>query len=175
MLNSTISKDQTEEDISAVSVQKWGGIASFLLAVAFIVPQWIYLTGNLQAPNGALAYDVADFLFGPVWAATLVTAVFALRERMGERAQHRMTLALLTAMLAAAMMVAVACIRAANRNYHLLHPELNLQMSTTVLVVWTTLVAGLSSTGWHILGWAFVLLGSAGWSTRRLPRLLSVL
>ncbi len=173
MLNSTISKDQTEEDMSAVSVQKWGGIASFLLAVAFIVPQWIYLTGNLQAPNGALAYDLADFLFGPVWAATLVTAVFALRERMGERAQHRMTLALLTAMLAAAMMVAVACIRSANRHYHLLHPELNLQMSTTVLTVWATLVAGLSATGWHILGWVFVLLGSAGWTTRRLPRLLN--
>ena len=112
---------------------------------------------------------------GPVWAASLVMAVFALRERMGERAQRRMTLALLAAVLAAGAMVSVACIRSANRHYHLMHPELHLEMSSTVLVVWTTLVAGVSATGWHFLGWAFVLLGSAAWTTRCLPRALSVL
>ena len=57
----------------------------------------------------------------------------------------------------------------------MMHPELHLETSTTVLVVWTTLVAGVSATGWHFLGWAFVLLGSAGWTTRCLPRVLSVL
>ena len=69
-----------------MAMQKWGGLASFLLAVAFIVPSWIYLTGDLRAANGPLAYDLADFLYGPVWAASLVMAVFALRERMGEAA-----------------------------------------------------------------------------------------
>ena len=158
-----------------MTMQKWGGVASFLLAAAFIVAPMIYLTGNLRAAFGPLTYDLADFLYGPVWAASLVTAVFALRERIGERAQRRMTLSLLAALLAAGAMVTVACIRSANRHYHLMHPELNLEESTTVLVVWTTLVAGVTAAGCHFLGWSFVLLGSAGWSTRRLPRVLSAL
>jgi hypothetical protein len=86
-----------------------------------------------------------------------------------------MSLALLTAVLAAGAMVAVACIRAANRHYHLIHPELHLENSPTVLIVWTTLVAGVTGAGWHFLGWALVLVGSAGWTSRRLPRLLSAL
>jgi hypothetical protein len=172
-----ISQVGTDADAraSAVTMQKWGGAASFLLAAAFIVAPLIYLTGNLRTAFGPLTYDLADFLYGPVWAASLVTAVFALRERIGERAQRRMTLSLLAAVLAAGAMVTVACIRSANRHYHLMHPELNLEESTTVLVVWTTLVAGMTSAGCHFLGWSFVLLGSAGWSTRRLPRVLSVL
>jgi hypothetical protein len=56
-----------------------------------------------------------------------------------------------------------------------MHPELHLEDSTPVLVVWATLVAGVTGTGWHFLGWSFVLLGSAGWTTHRLPRGLSVL
>ncbi len=154
---------------SAVTMQRWGGVASFLLPVAFIVAPFIYLTGNLRDAFGPLAYDLADFLYGPVWAASLVTVVFALRERMGERAPRRLTLALLAAMLAAGAMVSVACIRSANRHYHLMHPELHLENSTTVLIVWTTLVAGMTGMGWHFLGWSFVSLGSAGWTSRRLP------
>jgi hypothetical protein len=160
---------------SAVAMQKWGGIASFLLVVAFFVAPWIYLTGNLQDPFGPYAYDLADFLSGPVWGASLVTAVFALRERIGERAPRRMHLSLLTAVLAAGAMVAVACIRSANRHYHIMHPDLHLEASSTVLVVWTTLVAGMTGTGLHFLGWSLVLLGSAGWTTRSLPRVLCVL
>jgi hypothetical protein len=158
-----------------VTIQKWGGLASFLLAVAFIVPSLIYLLGNLRDANGPLAYALADFLYGPVWAASLVTAVFALRERIGERAPRRMSLALLAAALSAAMFVTAAFFRSTNRHYHMIHPELNLDMSTTVLVVWTTIVAGVIATGWHFLGWALVLLGSAGWTTRRFPRGLNVL
>ena len=44
-----------------------------------------------------------------------------------------------------------------------------------MLVVWTTIVAGLTGAGWHFLGWALVLTGSAGWASRRLPLLLSAL
>ena len=154
---------------------KWGGLAALLLAVAFIVPSMIHLFGNLRDPLGSLGYDLADFLYGPVWAASLVTAVFTLRERMGEYAPRRMSLALLAALLSAGATVAVACIRASNRHYHLIHPELHLEDSSTVLVVWTTLVAGVTAAGWHFLGWALVLIGSAGWTSHRLPRLLSVL
>ena len=157
------------------AVMKWGGFASFLMAVTFIVAPLIYFTGNLRDAMGPLAYDLADFLYGPVWAASLVTVVFTLRERLGEYAPRRMSLALLAALLAAGATVAVACIRASNRHYHLIHPELDLETNSTVLIVWTTLVAGVTATAWHFLGWVMVLIGSAGWTSRRLPRLLSVL
>jgi len=177
MPDNAIFKVRTDANARTLSLttQKWGGLASFLLAVAFIVAPFIYLVGNLRDAIGPFAYALADFLYGPVWAASLVTAVFALRERIGEHASRRMDLALLAATLAAGAMVTVACIRASNRHYHIIHPELHLETSTTVLVVWTTLVAGVNATGWHFLGWVLVLVGSAGWTSRRLPRVLSVL
>jgi hypothetical protein len=156
-----------------MTIQKWGGLASFSMAVAFIVPGVVYLTGDLRQALGPLSYDLADLLYGPVWAASLVMVVFALKERIVEGAESRMTLALLVSLAAAATFVAVACIRSANRHYHLNHPELHLEVSTTVLIVWTTLVAGLIGAAWHFLGWASLLVGWAGWNSRRLPRLLS--
>lgn len=161
--------------LSTAPVQKWGGFASFLLGVSFIVAPMIYLVGNLRDRFGPLGYSIADLLYGPVWGASLATLIFALYERMRERAPRRMSMALLAGALAAATMVLVACIRSANRNYHLIHPELNLENNQTVLIVWTTLVAGVSAAGFHFLGWAMVLIGSAGWATRLLPRALSVL
>jgi len=158
-----------------MTMQKWGGLASFLLPAGFLVAPLIYLVGDLRNPLGPLGYALADFLYGPVWAASLITAVFALRERSGERASNRMALALLAAVLAGGAMVLVACIRAANRQYHLGHPELQLEESIPVLVVWTTIVAGITAAGWHFLGWALLLLGSAAWTTALLPRALSVL
>jgi len=154
---------------------KWSGLASFLLAMSFIVAPFIYLTGNLRDAMGALAYDLADFLSGPVWSASLVLVIFTLRERMGGHAPRRMSLAMWATVLAAGAMVAVACIRSANRHYHIGHLDLHLEMSTTVLVVWGTLVAGVSAAGWHFLGWAWMLVGSSGWTSRHIPRLLSAL
>ena len=150
-------------------------ISSILLAVAFIVAPAIYLFGNLRDAMGSFAYAVADFLYGPVWAASLVTLIFMLRERIGVSAPRRMSLALLAAVLAAGTMILVACIRSANRQYHLTHPELHLEETQMVLIVWTTLVAGVTGAGWHFLGWALLLIGSAGWTSRRLPSQLSVL
>jgi hypothetical protein len=150
-------------------------ISSILLAVAFIVAPLIYLVGNLRDAMGPFAYNVADFLYGPVWAASLVTLVFTLRERIGARAPRRMSLALLSTVLAAGAMIAVACIRSANRQYHLIHPELHLEDSSTVLIVWTTLVAGVTGAAWHFLGWSLLLIGSAGWTSRQLPPPLTVL
>ncbi len=156
-----------------VHIRKWGGIASFLLAAAIVAASFIYLTANLQDAMGPLAYSLADFLYGPVWGASLVTAVIALRERIGETAPRRMNLALLTALAAGCAFVAVACIRSANRHYHLIHPELRLESSTMVLTVWATFVAGVIGAALHFLGWAFVLIGSAGWTSGRIPRMLS--
>jgi hypothetical protein len=72
-------------------------------------------------------------------------------------------------------MITVACIRSANRHYHLTHPELHLEDAQTVLIVWTTLVAGVTGAAWHFLGWSLLLIGSAGWTSGQLPRVLSVL
>ena len=150
-------------------------LSSILLAVAFIVAPMIYLVGNLRDAMGPFAYALADFLYGPVWAASLVALIFTLRERIGSRAPRRMSLALMAAVLAAGAMIAVACIRSANRQYHLAHPDLHLEDAIEVLIVWTTLVAGVTGAGWHFLGWAFLLIGSAGWTTSLIPRALSVL
>lgn len=160
---------------SVVSIQKWGGLASFLLAVVFVSSSLIYLIGNLRNAMGPFVYSLADFLYGPVWAASLITVVIALRERIGEHAPRRMDLALLASIAAACAFVAVACIRSANRHYHLVHPDLHLESSTTVLIVWATLVAGVIGAAWHFFGWALLLIGSAGWTSRRLPRALIAL
>ncbi len=158
-----------------MTTQKWGGLASFVLALVFIVPNLIYLVGNLRDPLGPFGYDLADFLYGPVWAACLVSMVFVLRESFAGRASRRMSLALIAAFISAGFIVCVACIRAANRHYHIAHPELGLENSTTVLVVWTNLVAGVMAAGFHFLGWTLVLVGSAGWTSRCLPRVLCAL
>lgn len=158
---------------SFFQLNKWGAITSFLMAVSFIVPSYIYLSGNLRDAFGPLSYSAADLFYGPVWAASLITAVLALREHVGRSASRRMDLALLASFAAACAFVAVACIRAANRHYHLIHPELHLESSSTVLTVWTTLVAGVIGAAWHFLGWAWMLIGSAGWTSGRLPRVLS--
>lgn len=158
-----------------MTINKWGGFASFLLAASFVAAPLIYLTGNLQDAIGVLTYGLADFLYGPILSASLITVTYALRERIGESASRRADLALLAAALSAVGMAAVAFIRASNRHYHLTHPALNLENSTTVLIVWTTLVAGVNAIGFHFLGWAFVLLGSAGWTSGLFPRLLNTL
>jgi hypothetical protein len=160
---------------SGITMQKWGGFASFLLVVSFIIAPLIYLTGNLRDALGPATYALADFLYGPVWAASLITALYALRERIGERAPKRMSTALLAAVLAAGTMVLVACIRSSNRTYHLIHPEQHLEMSSMVLIVWNTILQGVTAAGWHFLGWALVLVGSATWTTQSLPRVLSIL
>jgi hypothetical protein len=157
-----------------MTLNKWGGLASFLIAVSFVVAPLIYLIGNLRDASGIFVYSLADFLYGPILAASLITVTYALRERIGASAFRRMDLALLAAVLSAVGMAAVAFIRASNRHYHLMHPELHLEDSTTVLIVWTTLVAGVNAIGFHFLGWAFVLLGSASWTTRLFPRPLNV-
>jgi hypothetical protein len=36
-------------------------------------------------------------------------------------------------------------------------------------------VSGIIGAAWHFLGWALVLIGLAGWTSRRLPRALSAL
>ena len=158
-----------------MTINRWGSLASFLSAISFVVAPFFYLTGNVRDSIGVFAYALADFLYGPVLSASLVAVVYVLRERFGKGAIRRMDMALLAAVLAAVGMAAVAFIRAANRQYHLNHPELGLESSETVLIIWTALVAGVNGLGFHFLGWVLVLLGSANWSSCFFPRSLSVL
>ena len=155
--------------------QRWSALASFLLAVNFIVPNLIYLTGNVTTVKGQYAYRLADFLYGPVWSVCLIVVILVLREQLSKDAPRRITVATFTAFLAAGTMIVVTFIRASNREYHILHPELHLEESVIVLTVWTTLLAGLTAAGWHFLGWAQIMIASSGWTSQRLPRVLSAL
>jgi hypothetical protein len=174
-LQETIMEQQMNKPQTDDRIHKWGALASFCLAVTFIVPGLIYLVGDLRTAIGPYAYRLADFLYGPVWSACSITVIIILREQLDKYTPRRMTVAMFTAFLSAAAMIAVAFIRASNRQYHLLHPELHLEDSIPVLVVWATLVTGLTSAGWHFLGWTQIMVGSAGWASQRLPRLLSML
>ena len=120
------------------NIERWGTLASWLLAVTFFVPGLIYLVGDLRTALGPFAYHLADFLNGPVWAVSLITVICVLREQLSERAPRRMSLAMSAALLAVAAMVTVSFLRASNRQYHITHPELGLENSVPVLVVWTT-------------------------------------
>jgi hypothetical protein len=156
-------------------LQIWGGIASFMMIVASIASSMIYLTGNLREAMGPFSYSLADLLYGPVFAVSLVMVVSALRDRIGKSASRRMDMALIVGVVASFGFVLVAFIRSANRQYHLMHPDLHLESSMAVLTVWATLVTGVTSSAWHFLGWALVLIGWSGWTSRNLPRVLSVL
>jgi hypothetical protein len=158
-----------------MTIKKCGAIASFLLPVALIGAQFVYLTGNLRGSYGPFSYDLADILYGPVLAASIILMTYALRERIGNRANRRMDLALIAAALSALGMAATAFIRASNRHYHLAHPELMLENSVVVLTVWTTLVSGITALGFYFLGWVFMLTGSSVWTTREFSRVLSVI
>lgn len=156
-----------------MTTNKWGSLASFLLAISFFVAPSIYLVGNLRDALGIFSYSLADFLYGPVLSTSLITVTYVLREQIGERAKRRMDLAFFASLLAAVGLAAVAFIRASNRHYHIMYPDLHLEGNQTVLIVWGILVAGMSGLGFHFLGWNFILLGSVGWSTNYFPRLLS--
>jgi len=156
-------------------IGQWGTLACFLGAAALISASSVYLVGDLRSALGPMAYSMADFLAGPVCAASLGVLIFALRDHFNEHAPRRMSGVLLVGALTAGALVLVACIRAANRQYHLFHPDLHLENNTNILVIWATLVGGVSAAGWHFWGWVLALVGSAGWSSGRLPRGLCVL
>lgn len=149
---------------------KWISAAPFGLAVVYLLSRWIYLTGDFRAALGPAAYALADFFYGPLFAAGLVITVWSLIESIEGQAPRRVRLAEGLTLLAAMLFLLTASLRAANRQYHLVHPELELENSIPVLVSWTTLVAGVAGAGWHLLGWTLALLGWAGWSTAGLPR-----
>lgn len=174
MPDDTTYETESDEDMGLppATLRKLAAAASFLMAVAILASHWVYLTGNLDQPGGPLTYALADLLYGPVFGVGLVASVYALRERVGRRAPRLMDLALLLAVAAACAFMTVASIRSANRQYHLARPDLNIQSYASILITWATLVAGVIGVAFHFLGWAFVMIGAAGWMSGRLPRAL---
>jgi hypothetical protein len=173
-----------------VTTQKWGGLASFILVGIFAVAPVIYLVALPAATGLALTdfgdpfklrpvlanpvFDLGDFLFGPVWGTSLIVAVFALREYFGESAPRRMLLALLAAGLSAGLFVGGASIQTIGRHYTALHSELDVATYEAIFRASSIVVPGLTSAGRHFLGWSLIMVGSAGLTTKRLPRLLCV-
>jgi hypothetical protein len=147
-----------------MSIQKWGALASLVLVATFITSPLIFVTYlTTPYPSGRMWYEFADFLSGPLWAASLMTVVFALRERVGERAPRRMLIVLLAATLSAALMICVAFIRSVHRDYPYYEPAFEI------------IVPALMAAGRHFLGWALLVLASLGWTTQQLPRVLNAL
>jgi hypothetical protein len=172
-------------------MQKWGGLASFIQAAVFLIAPVIYLIALPAATGLALpdfadpfklrpvlanpVFDLGDFLFGPVWAASLLAAVYALRERIGDGAKRRANLALIAAALSAGAFVAGATVQTINRHYLAINPQLDAAIYESIFRALSIVVPGLTSAGRHFLGWTLVMLGSAGLASKTLPRGLGIL
>lgn len=174
-----------------MTIRKWGGLASFVMAGVFIVAPVIYLVALPAATGLALpdfsdpfklrpvlanpVFDLGDFLFGPIWGASLVVATVALREHLGETVQRRTFLAVIAAGLSAALFVGAASVQTIGRHYTALHTEMDASVYEAVFRASSIVVPGMTSAGRHFLGWLLILLGSAGMASKKLPKALSIL
>jgi hypothetical protein len=179
---------QNKHDV--MTAQKWGSIASFLQAAIFLIAPVIYLVivpaaTGLAGPDFAdpfklrfvlanPAFDWGDFVFGPLWAASLVVILMALQEHLGDAAPRRMRLAMIASCLSAALFVGASTVQTVGRHYISSHPELDAAVYEGTFRALSMVVPGLTSGGRHFLGWTLLLLGSIGWTTRRLPRILCI-
>lgn len=179
---------QNQNDVT--TVQKWGSIASFVQAVIFLIAPVIYFvfipaaTGlagpdfldpfKLRPVLANPAFDLGDFVFGPLWAASLVIVLMALYEHLESAAPRRMRLAIIASCLSAALFVGASTVQTVGRHYISSHPELDAVIYESIFRSLSMVVPGLTSGGRHFLGWTLLLLGSAGWTTRKLPRTLCI-
>src|SRR5690242_12848098 len=114
------------------SIQKWGGLASFVQAGIFLIAPVIYLVA-LPAATGlpldgfadphqlrpVLAnpvFDLGDILFGPLWAIATIVAAFGLRDRMKEGAPNRMLMTVLFAGMSGALFIGGATVQTIGRH-----------------------------------------------------------
>lgn len=175
----------------SISIQKSGSIASLVQAVIFLIAPVVYLvvipaaTGltaanfsdpfKLRSVLANPAFDFGDFLFGPLWAASLVLSLLGMREYFGDVAPRQMHLLLIVGSLSAALFAAGGIVQTIGRHYISMNPELNASVYESIFRALSMVVPGLTSSGRHFLGWTLILLGTAGWSTRRLPRTLCII
>lgn len=173
------------------NIAKWGSIASFVQAAIFLIAPMIYfvvlpMATGLNGPDfndpfklrpvlANPAFDFGDFLFGPLWAASLVLSLLAMSEYLGASAPRRMRFAIITSSLSAALFVAAGIVQTIGRHYISMHPELEASVFESIFRTLSMIVPGLTSSGRHFLGWTLILLGSAGWATPGFPRTLSII
>lgn len=176
---------------NGISLQKWGSVASFTQAAIFFIAPLVYFVAlpaatGLDGPDfndpfklrPVLAnpvFDLGDFLFGPLWAASLVLSMIGMREYFGESAARRMQMAVMTACLSATLFVAGGVVQTVGRHYISMHPELSDQVFESIFRALSMVVPGLTSSGRHFLGWTLVLIGAAGWATHGFSRVLCIL
>lgn len=172
-------------------IQKWGSVASFVQAGIFLIAPVIYFvilpnaTGlagpefndpfKLRPVLTNPAFDFGDFLFGPLWGASLVLSLAGMREYFGNNAPRRMQLAIIFSCISAALFVAGGVVQTIGRHYISAHPELDNIVFESIFRTLSMVVPGLTSSGRHFLGWTLVIVGSAGWATSTLPRTLCIL
>ena len=172
-------------------IQRWGSVASFVQAAIFLITPIIYFVvlptaTGLAGPDfndpfklrfvlNNPVFDFGDFLLGPLWATSLVISMAGMREYFENIAPRRMQLAVIFSCLSAALFVTGGVVQTIGRHYISSHPELGYTIFESIFRALSMIVPGLTSSGRHLLGWTLVLLGSAGWVTRTLPRILCVL
>lgn len=175
----------------SVTIKKLGGIASFLQAIIFFITPVVYfvivpaatgLTGSdfsdpfkLRSVLANPVFDLGDFLLGPLWAASLVISLLAMRDYFDDTAPRLMQMAIITSSLSAVLFVAGGIVQTTGRHYISMHPELAANVFESVFRSLSMVVPGLTSSGWHFLGWTLILLGMSGWTTNKLPRTLCVI
>ena len=174
-----------------MTTKKLGSIASFVQAVIFLMTPVIYfvivpaatgLTGSdfsdpfkLRSVLANPVFDFGDFLLGPLWAASLVISLVAMREYFNDAAPRQMQLAVIFSSLSAALFVAGGIVQTTGRHYISTNPELTANVFESIFRSLSMVVPGLTSSGRHFLGWTLILLGMTGWRTSKLPRTLCII
>jgi len=165
-------------------LRKIGAVMAFVLTIQFLLTLWfIVLAWPKEGPGGwaalnGLADSIAAYIAGlaatPFMLASLYNAVFcvpaivlavALQEHLAE-ARHRMLLAVIGAAIAGGLWLAGGIIPVVTV------PQIMAANDTSALRAVCGIAIGLILAATTAAGFAAVLVGSAGISTGRLPRLL---
>ena len=159
-----------------MNTQRWGGAASMVLGIVVVLGPLIYFTNAVRDPLSPFGYAIADLMYGPVLAASLVGSMSVIKEEIGDKASRRMAFALIAASLAALALVTAAIMRSGNRAYFIRY-EQDMGKEEYAAIMRTILmtVQGTIRTGHHFIGWSLLLMGSASWNSGLFPRPLIVL
>lgn len=171
-----------------LSVQKAGGLASFVQAAIYVSILVIYLVA-IPAATGLSAeeftdphalrpvltnpvFDIADFLFGPIWALAGIIAALGLRDRLHEAAPNRTLLMLIGFVAAGALFTAGGVVQHMGRHIVSRTPIDDPATYEAIFRAHSLVVPGLTASGRVMLGIGLVPLGWAGLATGKLPRVL---
>jgi hypothetical protein len=153
------------------SMQKWGGLAAFVQAGLFLVSSVIFgLMGSTSAgQNGNLPLVAVGIIF-LLFGMTLILIWAGLRDRQSASAPNRSRIAMTTASIASALVVAAAAVGLSSG------PTLAAMSDSTtsaaVAYSVTRVAAALFVGAMFMLGWTLIISAWAGLSKGGLPKLL---